>query len=125
MRPRQRTLIFGAIGDQHHRRRARNHGEEIGQHRLADGIDPVRILDDEHRRFGARQRHRIDECGQPAPPRIRVDLGQRHIRVPNADAQDLLLLDDLLGVADPRWAAWSISPANIRGVMRQLRAKGS
>ena len=44
--PRQRSLIFGAGGDQHHRRGARNDGEEVGQHRLADRIDPVRILDD-------------------------------------------------------------------------------
>ena len=56
--PRQRSLILGAGGDQHHRRGARDDGEEVGQHRLADRIDPVRILDDEQRRFGARQRRR-------------------------------------------------------------------
>ena len=44
--PRQRSLILGAVGDQHQRGRLRNHGEELGQHRLADLIDPVRILND-------------------------------------------------------------------------------
>ena len=83
--PRQRSVVFGAGGDQHHRRGARDDGEEVGQHRLADRIDPVRVLDDEQRRFGARQRHGVDQCGQPAPPRVRVDLGQRHVGVGDAE----------------------------------------
>ena len=94
--PRQRSLVLGAGGDQHHRRGARNDGEEVGQHRLADRIDPVRILDDEQRRFGARQRRGVDQCGQPAPPRIRVDLGQRHVGV--GDAEQIIEQQQILRV---------------------------
>ena len=42
----QRTLILGSVGDQHQQGRLRNHREEVGQHRLADLVDPMRILDD-------------------------------------------------------------------------------
>ena len=94
--PRQRSLVFGAGGDQHHRRGARNDGEEVGQHRLADRIDPVRVLDDEQRRCGARQPRGVDQCGQPAPPRIRVDLGQRHLGV--GDAQQIIQQQQILRV---------------------------
>ena len=94
--PRQRSLILGAEGDQHHRRGARNDGEEVGQHRLADRIDPVRILDDEQRRLGARQRCRVHQRGQPAPPRIRIDLGQRHIGV--GDAEQIIQQQQILRV---------------------------
>ena len=88
MSPRQHSFVFGARGDQHHRRGARNHGEEVGDHRLADRIDPVHILDDEQRRFGARQRCCVHQRGQPAPPRIGVDLGQGHAGV--GDAQQII-----------------------------------
>jgi hypothetical protein len=54
MHPRQRSRIFGAAGDQHHRRRLRNDREEVGQHGLADRIDPLGVVDDEQRRLGAR-----------------------------------------------------------------------
>ena len=110
--PRQRSLVFGAGGDQHHRRGARNDGQEVGQHRLADRIDPVRILDDEQRRFGARQRCRVDQCGQPAPPRIRVDLGQRHIGV--GDAEQIIEQQQILRVGirklfpDPGAGGWVV-----------------
>ncbi len=38
------------------------------------------VLDDVQRGFGARQRRGVDQCGQSATPRIRVDLGQRQHR---------------------------------------------
>ena len=104
--PRQRSLIVGAGGDQHHRRGARNDGEEFGEQRLAAFIDPMRVLDDVERRFGARQRHGVDQGGQPAPPRIRVDLGQLHIGV--GDAEQIIEQQQILRVgirnlfADPR-----------------------
>ena len=46
MHPRQVARVFGARGDQHHQLGLRDHGEEVGQHRLADRIDPVDVLDD-------------------------------------------------------------------------------
>ena len=85
MRPRQRSVVLGAGGDQHHHFGLRDHREEVGQHRLADGIDPVRVLDDEHCRVGARERGGVDQCGQPAPPRIRIDLRQRLIGISDAE----------------------------------------
>ncbi len=94
--PRQRALIFGAGGDQRHRWDARNDGDEVGQHRLADRIDPVRVLDDEQRRFGARQRHGVDQCGQPPSPGIRVDLGQCRIGV--GDAEQIIEQQQILRV---------------------------
>ena len=30
--PRQRAAVFGAVGDQHQRRRLRDHSQEVGQH---------------------------------------------------------------------------------------------
>ena len=74
--PRQRPPVLGAEGDQHHRRDVRDDGEEVGEHRLAHLVDPVHILDEVERRFGAGQRRGVDQCGQPAPPGIRVDFGQ-------------------------------------------------
>ena len=58
MHPRQCAFILGAGGDQHQRRRLRDHGEELGQHRLADLIDPMGVLDDIDRRGFAGQRRR-------------------------------------------------------------------
>jgi hypothetical protein len=75
-----------------------SHGEELGQHRLADLIDPVRVLDHKDRWFGAGQRHGIDQRRQPPPPRIRIDLRQLHIGI--GDAQQAfaqLMQDDLAG----------------------------
>ncbi len=46
------------------------------------------ILDDVERRRGARQRHGIDQFGQSAPPRIRIDLWQRHVGVGDAEQID-------------------------------------
>ena len=74
----------------------RNHGEEVGQHRLADRIDPVRILDDEQRRVAARQPRGVDQRGQPTPPRIRIDLRQRHIGV--GDAEQIIQQQQILRV---------------------------
>ena len=96
MHQRQRTLVFGAGGDQHHRRRARNDGEELGHNRLADRIDPLGVIDDVKRRFSTGQRHGVDQGGQPAPPRIRIDLGQRHLGV--GDAQQVIEQQQILRV---------------------------
>ena len=38
----------------------------------------------------------VDQCGQPAPPRIRVDLGQRHIGV--GDAEQIIKQQQILRV---------------------------
>ena len=42
----QCAVIFRTIGDQHQRGCLRDHHEELGQHRLADLIDPMGILND-------------------------------------------------------------------------------
>ena len=85
MYPRQCSLVLGAGRDHHHRLGLRDHREEVGHHRLADGIDPVRVLDDEQRRLRARQGSGVDQRGQPAPAGLRVDWGQRHIGVGDAE----------------------------------------
>ena len=69
----------------------------------------MRILDDEQRRLGARQRRGVDQRGQPAPPRIRVDRGQRHIGV--GDAQQIIQQQQILRVG-------------IRKLFPELRAGG-
>ena len=43
----QRAPIFGPIGDQHQRASLGDHAEKIGQHRFADRIDPMCVLNDE------------------------------------------------------------------------------
>ena len=43
--PVNAPVILGARGNQHHRLGLWNDGKEVGQHRLADRIDPVRILE--------------------------------------------------------------------------------
>ena len=53
--PAERPLVLGAVGDQHQRGRLRDHREEIGQHRLADLIDPMGVLNDIDRRGFAGQ----------------------------------------------------------------------
>ena len=40
----QPTRVLGAVGDQHHRRGLRDHRQEVGQHRFADLVDPLRRL---------------------------------------------------------------------------------
>ena len=67
-------LVFRAVGDQRHRRGARNYREEVGQHRLADIVDPVRVLDDIHRRLIASERGGVDQSGQSPPAGIRFDV---------------------------------------------------
>jgi hypothetical protein len=84
MHPHKCTLILGAVRDQHQRGRLRYHREEPGEHRLADLVNPVRVLDNKDRRFGAGQRRGIDQRRQPPPPRIRVDLRQLHIGIGDA-----------------------------------------
>jgi hypothetical protein len=92
----ERPLILGAVGDQHQRRRLRDHREELGQHRLADLIDPMGVFDDIDRRGLACQGCAIDQRGQAPPPRIRVDLGQRNVGI--GDAQQVIKQRQVLGV---------------------------
>ena len=94
--PRQRPLVFGTVGDQHQRGRLRDHREEIGQHRLADLIDPMRVLNDIDRRGFAGQRRGIHQRGQPPPTRIGIDLRQRNIGI--GDAQQVVEQQQILGV---------------------------
>ncbi len=86
--PRQRPLVLGAVGDDHQRGRLRDHGEEIGQHRLADLIDPMGVLNDIDRRGFPGQRRGIHQRGQPPPTSIRIDLRQSNIGI--GDAQQVI-----------------------------------
>ena len=81
---RERPVVVRAVGDQRHRRGLRDHLQELGQHGFADRVDPVRVFEDVEHRLGARQRHRVDQRGQPPPPRGRVDGRQLDIGVTNA-----------------------------------------
>ena len=75
---------------------SRDHRQEVGQHRLADRVDPMRVLDDEKSRFGARQRGGVDQRGQLAPPRIGIDLRRRYLGV--GDAQQIVEEQQVLRV---------------------------
>ena len=57
---------------------------KVGQHRVADLVDPVQVLNDIDRRGLAGQRRGIDQRSQPPPPRIRIDLGQLHLGISDA-----------------------------------------
>ena len=80
----QLTPVLGAVGGQHQRRGLRNHGQELGQHGLADLIDPVHVLDDVDGGISLFQRGRVHQRRQPAAPRIGGDIGHGHGRVPNS-----------------------------------------
>ena len=105
--PRQRSLVLGAVGDQHQRGCLRDHREEIGQHRLADLIDPMGVLNDIDRRGLAGQRGGIHQRGQPPPTRIRINPRKRHIRV--GDAQQVIEQHQILGVCVGNLGAHSIA----------------
>ena len=105
--PAQRAAIFGAIGDQHQRRCLRDHRDELGDHRLADLINPVRVLDHIDRRFGAGQRRGIDQRRQPPPPGIRIDLRQLHLGI--GEAQQVMQQQHVLGVGVGNAVAHSIA----------------
>jgi hypothetical protein len=92
----ERSAILGTVRDQHYRPRLGNDGEETSEHGLADLIDPVGVLDDVDRRCGAGQRHRVDQRAQPPPPRVRIDVRQRHIPVTNA--QQVIKQHHILGI---------------------------
>ena len=68
----QCAAIFRTVRQQHQRGRSRDHGEEVGQHRLADLIDPMGVLNDIDRRGFTRQRGSIHQRGQPPPTGIRI-----------------------------------------------------
>jgi hypothetical protein len=107
----QRAAIFGTIGDQHQRRRLRNHHEELGQHRLADLIDPVRVFDDVERPGFPGQHGGIDQGGQPPPTRIRINPGKCHLGV--RDAQQVIEEHQVLSLG-----VRSLSPYPRSGGMR-------
>ena len=95
--PAERPGVFGAVGDQHQRGGLGDDGEELGEHGFADLVDPVGVLDDiDHPGF-AGQRGGVDQRGQPPPPGIGIDLGQRDLRV--GDAQQILEQQHVLGVS--------------------------
>jgi hypothetical protein len=104
--PGQCTAIPGTVGDQHHRAGMRNHRDELGQHRLADIIDPMHVLDDIHGRSRTSQGRGVDQPRQPPPAGIRIDVGNGDAGVP--DAEQVIEQDDVFGVCigylrpDPR-----------------------
>jgi hypothetical protein len=65
-----------------------NHGEYVGHHRLAALVDPMHVLHDVENRFGAGQIRRVDQGREPPPPGVRIDPGQRHRRI--GDAQQVV-----------------------------------
>ena len=93
---RQSSVIFGAIGDQHQRRGLGDHRKKGGEHGFADLVDPVRILHDEDRRFGAGQLGGVDQRGQPPSSRIGVDLGQLDIGI--GDARQVIKQHEVLRI---------------------------
>jgi hypothetical protein len=80
----QCAVIFRTVGEQHQRGRLRDHHEELRQHRLADLIDPVHVLNDIDRRGFAGQRRGIDQRGQPPPTGIGIDYGQGNLGIGDA-----------------------------------------
>ena len=117
MHPRQRSLVFGTVGDQHQRGRLRNHGEKSANiDSLTSSIQCASSIDIDDR-ISTGQRDRIQQRGQPPPPRIRINRGQRRIRV--GDAQQIIEQQQILRVCirEPAPAPWR--PAHRRRLRRQ------
>ena len=72
----QHTAVLRSIGDQHQRRRLRSDRHEVGQHRFTRRVDPVRVLDDDDRRFPSSEGGAIDKCRQAPAPGIGPDVGR-------------------------------------------------
>ena len=79
----------------------------------------MRVLDDEQCGFGARHRCGVDQCGQPAPPGVRVDGGQRHIGI--GDAQQIVEQQQVLVVGFREFA----SEANPCGTIVEVGDAGA
>ncbi|BDB40678.1 hypothetical protein IWGMT90018_11240 [Mycobacterium kiyosense] len=69
--------------------------KKVGEQGLADPVDPVHVFDDEDGGGMPGQRRGIDQRGQPPSPSIRIDLGQPHLRV--GDAQQVLQQQHIRG----------------------------
>jgi hypothetical protein len=93
---RQRAAVFGAIGDQHHRVGVRDHGQKVGQHRLADFVDPVGIFDQVQCRLRPGDRCGIHQRREPAPPGIGLDVGQFDVGI--GDAEQVVQQQQIFGV---------------------------
>ena len=103
---RQGAAILGPVGDQREQGRLGNHGEEVGEHRFAGLVDPMRIFDDVDRRGRSGQRRGIHQGGQPSPACIRIDA--RWLSLGIGDAEQILVQRDVLGIG-VRKASASIS----------------
>jgi hypothetical protein len=94
-------------------------------YRLADLIDPVRVLDDIDRWDLAGQRGGIDQRRQPPPPGIRIDLGQLHLGI--GDAQQVIEQHQVLGlgIGHPgpylRAGGWAVQITHAGGCTQQSR----
>ena len=71
--PREFPAIFGPVGGDHQRRGLGDDRDEVSEHRVADVVDPVRVLDDVDGGCGAGQRGRVDQAGEASSSRVRVD----------------------------------------------------
>ncbi len=63
----------------------RDDGDEIGQHGVADVVDPVGVFDDVDGGSGAGQRGGVDQAGEAAPSRVGVDFGCSRLGVSDAE----------------------------------------
>ena len=93
----------------------RNHREEVGQHRLADLIDPVRILDDEQRRLVRASAAALISAVNRRRRASGSICGQRHIGV--GDAQQIVEQQQILRVG-----IGNVGPAPARGRLRSSRS---
>jgi hypothetical protein len=88
--------ILGPIGDQREQGRLRDHSEKICEQRLADLVDPMRVLHDVNRRGFSGQRSGVHHCSQPAPTRIGIDPRKRGLGI--ADTEQILKEQRVLGL---------------------------
>ena len=79
----ERALIFGTVGDQYQCGRLRD--QEIGQHRLADLIDPMGVLNHIDRRPLAGQSGGVQQRCQPPPTGIGINRRYGSGRVDDAE----------------------------------------
>jgi hypothetical protein len=82
---RQRSLELGPVGEQKHRLGLRHHRHEVGEHRVADIVDPVHVLDDVDSGRRPGDGRGLHQRGQPAPPGVGVDSRQRPVVVANSE----------------------------------------
>jgi hypothetical protein len=89
-------VLLRTIGDQHQRHAPRHDSEEVSQHRLADLVDPMDVIDDEQRRLRTREGGRVDQRRQPTPARVGIDVGRLDARLVNA--QEVVDQQQILGI---------------------------